>query len=139
MVSRNQILIIVVPLIIIIGALGYYYTNKPISPDPDLAKLNNNATILELVRSNKNVTYTYIKLYPAGESVTWQIHFPASSTFWPGYKGPEHYTKYIRTFEAFQYPPDTTLPKENRKIIGFVDSNLRVWTWAELRGDEFII
>jgi hypothetical protein len=93
--------------------------------------LNDDFKVLEKIRSDPQITYTYIKLEKietmAGVSDT-LIHDPRFG-----------FTLFVRQFVAYRDPPDTTPLKENSRIIGYVDMNLKVWYVGEFRGDQVIL
>jgi len=93
--------------------------------------LYDDSKVLEKIRNDPRITYTYIELGKietmAGVSDL-LMHHPSFD-----------FTLFVRQFVAYRDPPDTTLPMENRRILGYVDMNLKVWYIGEMRGDALII
>ena len=93
--------------------------------------LNDDTKVLEKIRNDPRITYQYIKLEKietmAGISDT-LMHDPKFS-----------FTLLVRQFTAFRDSPDTTPLKDNSRIMGYIDMNLKVWYVGEFQGDGVIL
>jgi hypothetical protein len=96
-----------------------------------IINLNDDAKVLEKIRNDPRITYHYIKLEKietmAGISDTLQHDHGFS------------FTLLVRQFTAFRDPPDTTPLKDNSRVMGYVDMNLKVWYIGEFQGDGVIL
>ena len=93
--------------------------------------LNDDSKVLEKIRNDPQITYTHIKLEKIetmAEVSDTLMHDPRFS-----------FTLFVRQFTVFKDPPDTTPLKENSRIWGYVDMNLKVWYICELRGDALFL
>jgi len=116
---KNKLILLIISVIILL-----YFSAQVIM-------LNDDFRVLEKIRSDPQITYTHIKLEKietmAGVSDT-LMHDPRFS-----------FTFFVRQFTAYRDPPDTTPLKENSRIMGYVDMNLKVWYIGEFPGDAVIL
>jgi hypothetical protein len=99
-----------------------------------LLNLGNDALAMNAITASSEVNYTDIHLSGIHLSQGWANIFPAGS-----FRGPDYYTLFIRSFEAYKYPYDSVQLSENFKLIGFVDWDLHVHVFAHLKGTEGIV
>ena len=121
--SKNRLNLKSISILVLVSLMLYF--------SYQFILLSDDSRVLEAIRSDPRVPYQYIMLF----DVETMGGVRDTLSFDYGFE----YTFFLRQFEAYRDSPDTTLASENRKIIGYVDMNLKVWYIAELRGDEILV
>jgi len=108
----KKYLVFIIPILVCIF-FGYKYVI-----------LNNDHLLVEMINNDQRIYYHNVRVYPIEFIGQLSMHINS-----------QELTLFNRVFEVYRDPPDSTDPLLNRKIVGFVNWDLKIIIIGEWRAD----